>query len=219
MKNLRSKNVLFLEDNDTFAENTIKALDIYFNEIIHCVSIVSAKKLFNEEFIDIIICDLEVTDGNSLEFIKYVRKKNKEIPIIILSAHKDINFVLEAIPLNLISYELKPLDMNKFKQLLQTCSEHLSDKQELLQNSIYYDQHTRSIIEDGVEEKLTKNEVKFLELLIENRGKIVLNEIIEEAIWKDKTITNSALKNLIFRLRKKATQEMFTKVQNVGYKL
>lgn len=219
MKNLNSKTVLFLEDNETFAENTIESLKMYFHEIIHCISITSAKKLFDEEKIDLIISDIKVEDGNSLEFIQYVRATNTEIPIIVLSAHKDEDILLKAIPLGLISYEIKPLNFEKFKSLLAKCSDLLSSSDEVLENGIYYDKEKKELLEDDKSIKLTKNEAAFIELLLENRGKTLSNESLTQKLWGGKSVTNSALKNLIFRLRKKTANEAFSKIQNFGYQI
>ena len=75
--------------------------------------------LFFENFqnneIDIIISDLKVKDGLALSFIEQIRSINKEIPIVVLSAHKDEEFLLKAIPLGLTSYEIKPINFSDFK--------------------------------------------------------------------------------------------------------
>ena len=219
MINLKSVNVLFLEDNEVFAQNTIKTLDIYFNEIIHCISIQSAIKLFNEEDIGIIISDLKVSDGNALEFIEYVRSKNTNIPIIILSAHKDEKFLFKAIPLAITSYELKPLNFDNFTQILEKCSIQLNKNKVHIKDSIFYDLQQRILIKDNLEIKLTKNESIFIELLIDNRSHLVTRETINETIWENKSVTQSALKNLLLRLRKKVSKDLFTSIQNLGYQL
>ncbi len=219
MINLKQTNVLFLEDNDTFAQNTIKTLEIYFNEIIHCISMQSAIKLFDEEEIGIIISDLKVTDGIALDFIEYVRSKNKQIPIIILSAHKDEEFLFKAIPLGLTSYELKPLNFSRFKILLEKCSSILNQNKIHIKDSIFYNTQRKTIIDNNVEIKLTKNESKFLELLIDNRNNTVSKEEVLQTVWGDKNITESALKNLLLRFRKKVSSELFIPVQNIGYQL
>jgi DNA-binding response OmpR family regulator len=219
MINLKSVNVLFLEDNEVFAQNTIKTLDIYFNEIIHCISIQSAIKLFDEEDIGIIISDLKVSDGNALEFIEYVRSKNTNIPIIILSAHKDEKFLFKAIPLNITSYELKPLNFSNFTKILEKCSLQLNKNKVHIKDSIFYDLQKKILIKDNLEIKLTKNESIFIELLIDNRNHLVTRETINETIWENKSVTQSALKNLLLRLRKKVSKDLFTSIQNLGYQL
>jgi response regulator of citrate/malate metabolism len=109
VRSLKKLNLLFVEDNLPFARNTTEFLKNYFRKIIHAPSIKEALLEFEDNRIDLIFCDIKLQDGNGLDFIETVRAKNGAIPIVVLSAHKDEKFLFQAIPLGILSYELKPL--------------------------------------------------------------------------------------------------------------
>ena len=46
MDNLKSLNILFLEDNREFAKNTIELLEMFFNEIFHATTVKNSLKLY-----------------------------------------------------------------------------------------------------------------------------------------------------------------------------
>ena len=221
-KNLKQARILFLEDNLTFAIHTIKLLELYVKEVIHCISIRSALKLFEEEDIDIIISDLKVEDGNALSFIKEVRYKNTNIPIAILSAHKDEKFLLEAIPLGLTAYAIKPINLEEFKSILQKCIVQLKNHNpniSHLKNNVYYDTKKKIIIKDNKSIDLRQKEVLFIELFLDNKDGIVTKELISETIWDDKIMSEAALKNFLLRIRKKVGTGIFKNIKGLGYRL
>lgn len=66
---------------------------------------------------------------------------------------------------------------------------------------------------------MTINESELLELLIINRGKIVTKEMVENKIYIEKEMGDSALKNLIYKLRKKLIKNIIISVDRIGYKI
>ena len=229
MENLKNLKILFLEDNKIFAKNTIKLLEFYVKDIVHCESIKKAKELFNQGNIDIIISDLIVTDGNALSFVKYVRDENLNIPIVVLSAHKDEELLFQAIPLGLTTYAIKPVDFNSIEAILEKCSDILKKQNKStevnISKNLYYDYNKKLLLRRNenstqVEEiMLRKKEALFIELLIDYSNKILPNEKIEEVIWENDVMTESALKNFLLRVRKKIGKTILINVQGLGYKL
>ncbi len=221
-RNLKNTRVLFLEDNMIFAQHTIKFLELYVDEIIHCVSMKSAIKLFNELDIGMIISDLKVEDGIALKFIEMIRQKDKKVPIVILSAHRDEDFLLKAIPLGLLSYEIKPIEIDKFKLLLDKCEAYLENLNQnifLLKENIFYNIKKKVIIQDDKEIILKEKEAIFIELLYENKDSIVSKEDMAQAIWENEIMSEPALKNFLLRIRKKVGKELFFNVQGLGWRL
>lgn len=220
MDRLKSLNILFLEDNEEFAKNTKEFLNIYFKNIYHAATIKEALELFNDKKIDVIISDIKIQDDNGLVFVQSVRKINSDIPIVILSAHKDEEFLFKAIPLNIFSYELKPLSYKKFMELLKKLSEKFSDNNVVvLKNGLQYNFGDKRLCLDESFIKLTKREMLLIELMIKNMGEVVTNDMIQRNVWEDKFMSDSAIKNLIFRLRKKVALPFIQTVQSIGYKL
>lgn len=220
MKILKELNLLFLEDNEVFAENTISFLKHYFKEVYHASDIKSSLAIFSDNQIDVIISDIKVKDGNGLDFIQKIRAKDQNIPIVVLSAHKDENFLFKAIPLHILSYELKPLNYDKFLNLLRKIEDKFLSKQAIeINKNISYDYAQRSLIVDDEFVRLTKKEMRLVELMIKNMENVVSKEAISTFVWQEEQMSDSALKNLIFRLRKKANADFIITVQDVGYKL
>ncbi len=220
MDNLKSLSVLFLEDNIEFAKNTVELLEMFFYKIFHASSIKSSLELYKENHIDLIISDIKVDDGNGLDFIRSIRNMNLLIPIIVLSAHKDEDFLLKAIPLNITSYELKPLNYNTFVELLKRISSKFKDVHEIfITNNVIYNFEEKALYFDKINIPLTKKEILFMELMINNMDKLVTEKMIQTQVWGKHKMSEAALKNLIFRLRQKTDKDFIKRVQSIGYKL
>ena len=220
MDGLKTLNILFLEDNEEFAKNTKEFLGIYFKTVYHASTIKEALEFFNDKKIDVIISDIKIKDDNGLIFVQSVRKISSDIPIIILSAHKDEEFLFKAIPLNIFSYELKPLTYKNFIGLLNKLSKKFSTTNIVsLKNGLKYNFGDKLLYLENTHIKLTKREMLLIELMIKNIAEVVTNDMIQRNVWEDKFMSDSAIKNLVFRLRKKVGFSFIQTVQSIGYKL
>jgi DNA-binding response OmpR family regulator len=221
-KDLKYIKILFLEDNIEFAQNTIKLLHLYVDNIIHVTNMKEALKSFENEHIDMIISDLKVEDGIALGFIEKVRQTDTTIPIVVLSAHKDESFLFKAIPLGLTYYAIKPIDFNEFELILKKCSDIFKkNKKDLyyLKDEKYYNKNKKIITDGDTQIALSKKEALFIELLLENKDGIIKKDKIDDILWANEIMTESALKNFFLRVRKKLGKEFFYTIQNVGYRL
>ncbi len=220
MKELRNYNLLFLEDNAVFAQNTIELLDIYFNEIYLAPSIKKAEEIYESKNIHMVVSDIKVEDGNGLELISKVRELNKDIPIIVVSAHMDKEFLLQAIPLKLTDYLIKPIE---YKVLMDSLKKTLAQLQELysivhLYEAIYYDKVKKVILIGEKPIKLTEKETLFIEHSIEIKN-YCSKESIEDLLWQEEPMSASALKNFILRLRKKIGKDFIETYPGLGFKV
>ena len=220
MVTLKSLNLLFLEDNPEYAKNTIEFLSSYFHTIYHATNVNDSIELFNKETIDVIISDVKVENGNGLDFIVSVRESNQEIPIVVISAHKDTEFLLKAIPLQIFSYEIKPIRFDDMIHLLQRIAESFTDTNitPITQN-LSYNNVTKELHEHSHTIILTKKESLFIESLLRNKNTILSNAMIQKDVYEDKPMSPAAIKNLVLRLRKKISTPFIFTATSLGYRL
>lgn len=220
MDRLKELKLLFLEDNEEFALNTAKLLNLYFKNVFICKSVKEALLTYKENSIGVIISDIKVEGKNGLRFIQEVRKSDNECIIAVLSAYKDEEYLLRAIPLNLISYELKPIRYDDLIALLKKISSKLPPRENVaLREELLYNFYTKELLLHGKPIKLTKKEALFIELLIKENTKPVSSERIQRDIWESRVMSDAAIKNMIFRLRKKVGLNFISTLQGVGYRL
>lgn len=77
-----------------------------------------AKKVIQEEKIDIVLCDIEMPKESGLELIKWIQGIYPDIVNIILSGHADFNYARSAISLGVYSYLLKPISFEEVEQTI-----------------------------------------------------------------------------------------------------
>ena len=77
----------------------------------------------------------------------------------------------------------------------------------------------KSIYKNEQEIILSKKEALFIELLIRNKNSITSKDDINNFIWENEFMSESALKNFLLRVRKKIGKEFFYTIQNIGYRL
>jgi DNA-binding response OmpR family regulator len=67
--------------------------------------------------------------------------------------------------------------------------------------------------------RLTSQEVLFLDLLLKNRHRTVSSVEIMENVWRYDEGTESALKSLLNKVRKKIGKESIVNISGIGYRI
>ena len=115
---LKNKTALYIEDDVTILNNISKVLSDYFDTFYTALDAEEGCRLFLEYPIDVILIDTELPSISGLEVIKKIRTKNKEIPIVIISAYTKTEYLLEAIALKIEQYIVRPVTSKKLYDLL-----------------------------------------------------------------------------------------------------
>lgn len=217
---LQKSSILLAEDEDSLRESFKKVLLLYVDKVYTAADGEEALELYYKHQPDILITDLKMPKLNGLDLIKTIRKENETIPIIVTSAYTDQNFLLESIKLSLVEYAVKPIREINLSELLESCANILLKHSHPvidLGKECHYDYENKSVTCKKNNILLTNKEVEFLEILLAHRGNLVTKNEIEDKLYIYEDAPPSALKNLVFKLRKKLPEDIVKTVSKLGY--
>ena len=224
-KILKNLNIIYIEDEKNIRLNIKKTLELFCENVFDAENILNAKEILTKQRIDIIISDINLPDMSGIDFVKEIRIRDKTIPIILLSAYTEKEFLLEATKLKLVDYLTKPINFKDLNNALQKCVEEILDNSRYIitfKNNIQYNVSHNCLIDNNEKEeiRLTNKELDLLNFLIKNNNRVCSAEELKSAIWDDYLeATDSALKNLLNKIRKKIGKESIINISGVGYKL
>jgi len=122
--------LLYVEDNAEARELTTLILNDFFDDITVAVDGIDGFYKFTQNNFDLIITDINMPKLNGLDMVSKIRDIDKNIPILVLSAYNDTNFLMSSIKLGIDGYILKPIDIDQFITALQK----IVDKFKYLEN-------------------------------------------------------------------------------------
>ncbi len=220
LKMLKSATVLYIDDDAALRNIVSQILSFFFDNVLTAADGVEGLEVFYGSEAHIIITDLKMPTMDGLTFIKEIRSKNKNIPIIMASAYAEQENLLAAVKLNLVEYIIKPLTYDSLERVLFECVDKMIQNGVLsieIADGVQYDTLTNTLHKDNQGVVLTRKESQLLRLLLEKRGTLVEKELIEESVYTDSAMSATALRNLALRLRKKIGNDIFITVGNLGY--
>jgi DNA-binding response OmpR family regulator len=219
---LAKSSVLLIEDEEHLRKSFKKVLRLWVCEVYEASDGEEGLRAYEKYYPNIIITDIKMPKMNGLDFIEIIRQTNKNIPIVVTSAYADKDYLLKSIKLLLIEYLLKPIQEKDLIEVLSLCAAKLSENgNEYIEfgNGRYDCQNRVFIDKSGSIHALTSKEIELLELLLKNRGRLLTKQYIEESLYICDAAPFSALKNLIFKLRKKIGDETIISMGKLGYKV
>lgn len=217
---LKNITILIVEDDVILLENLKLTLEPLCKEIYTATSAATGVKFFNEKNIDLIITDYIMPIMDGFAFSKEVRKVDELIPIIIISNSTDTDKLLNVIPINHVEYIVKPI---KYEKLISVLNNILSRSinEELFQiqitDEVQYNKLSKTLYKNSEDIKLTKSDIILIELFLKNRNNLVTDTMIQDALDFDDLRNYNAIKNTIYRLRKKIGKDILVNVQSLGY--
>ncbi|TLP35755.1 response regulator transcription factor [Arcobacter arenosus] len=226
----KSLNTLYIEDNNDVRNQTLKMLNIFFENIIVAtngnegLSLFKSKNKFESSSFDLIITDIEMPVKDGITMINQIREIDKEIPILIFSAHSNTEYFLQTIDAGIDGYILKPYSIDQIsnslskiieKNKLKTINNHIIN----LENDFLWNTEDSLLFKDEEEIKLTKSEIKLFTLFISTKGSLKTYDEIENYIFDEYSTSSKRVRNLMSRLKQKLDYELFESIYGHGYKL
>ena len=112
-KYLHNFNILYLEDDENLLKHTKDILEDFVSNIYGVKNTIDAMKILLEKKVDVIISDILLENENGINFLKYIKNKDIQIPAILTTAHTDTNYLIESIKLKVENYLLKPINIDE----------------------------------------------------------------------------------------------------------
>lgn len=212
--------ILLVEDN----ENIVNGLEYAFSKnnynLVSKTNIKSAVEYLNVEKPELIILDVSLPDGNGFDLYKSAIKE-KEIPVIFLTARDDEDDIIKGLSLGAEDYMTKPFST---KELLVRVKNIIlrNNKISIINvKDISFDLNKMIVSKNGKEIDLTSLELKILHLLFNNIGKVVRRNTILDKIWEwtGNDVDNHTITVYLKRIREKLGTDIIVTIKGIGYRV
>lgn len=168
---------------------------------------------------DIAILDIEVPGANGYEVIEWIKRIDKDMPTLFMTAYTDIQSIEKAYSFGCSDYLKKPFDLIelwlRIQQLLDT---HNYIKVEL-SNDIIFDMENEQLYRENKLRKLTKIQRKILKTLIKHKNTILTYETLVSEVWDDEFVKINTIASHVKEIRKEVPHEMIESIRAEGYRL
>ena len=176
--------ILIIEDEKEISDFLKKSLEAEFFTIDVANDGEKGLSLSNMNDYDLIILDYILPKKDGKEICLEIRK-NKNVPIIMLSVKSDTLTKIDILDLGADDYITKPFSFNELRSRIKA----ILRRPRKMQNPILQIKNlsldtNRHLLKNGPEEiKLTKKEFMLLELLMRKKNEIVSRGTIMEHVW------------------------------------
>lgn len=182
MKNRTGKIIGIVEDDELLCEAVSQMLLRAGYEVRRAGTVREAKHLMEGQP-DLLLVDAGLPDGDGTELCQLAHKKWK-IPVIFLTARDEEERVMQAFDIGADDYLVKPVSFNillKHMEAVLRRSENQGRK--MFYNELMIDFDRMQVCFGNQMISLTQKEYQLLELLAENRGRVVTKKMMLEQIW------------------------------------
>ncbi len=205
-ENNNKKTILILEDDRDLCEGICLSLNSKEFSFVSCQTIVEARKQWNLGCFDLLILDINLSDGSGLEFLREVRRSSK-VPVALLTA-KDMELdIVAGLECGADDYITKPFSLMVLSARIRALLRRNVEKQEKnYQDRIFqFSFDTMKFYKNNHIIELSKTEQRILSFLVFHEGQIMTRERLLAYVWPEGTeyVEDNALSVGIRRLRDK----------------
>ena len=146
--------LLYVEDKDDRCPLSFKLLQDFFPEMEITHTLTDALNRFKKESYNLVITDLNLKHSEGLVLSAELRKIDKNIPILLLSANSDVEYFLESIHLGIDAFLLKPIEPLRFKKAMLKIIEKMDLQDQIADNLSFLQQYQDITDESAIVSKV-----------------------------------------------------------------
>jgi DNA-binding response OmpR family regulator len=188
---------------------------------------VSALRTFEEESPDLVVLDINMPGASGFQVCEAIRRRSR-VPVIMLTVRGEEEDLVRALDLGADDYLTKPFSprtlLARIKALLRRAGMENSAPLAAGRVTLDIEEHTVKI-GDAEPIRLTKLELRLLQMLLANSGHTVSSDRLLIQVWGHRNSGDrQLLKQLVHRLRQKieadpTVPQLLQTASGAGYKL
>lgn len=113
---------ILLVDDEIYAIEGLKYnlewQSLGFTEVFEAYNIDMAQKIITEHPIDIMICDIEMPNGNGLQLMEWVKSVYPSMVVVFLTCHSEFDYAKKALQLGVFDYIVKPVNFSELEEII-----------------------------------------------------------------------------------------------------
>ena len=132
---LKTISVLYVEDENDVRGFTANLLSSLLRKVYVAQDGQEGLELYekNKDDIDLVVTDINMPRLDGLSMCSAIKNIDKEIPLVIISAHNDTNFLKKAIEIGVTTYAMKPIDLYQLVESIIKAMEPIILKRKLIE--------------------------------------------------------------------------------------
>ena len=175
--------------------------------------------LESEDF-DCVILDINLPDISGLDILRRMRKSGKQTPVLLLTACDMVSDRVTGLDSGADDYLTKPFDLDELSARIRALVRRRSGHADpvIRYRDIIIDPAARTVRNADRVVDLNSREFALLRMLIENAGKVLSRDRIEQNLysWRD-NVSSNAVEVHVHHLRKKFGNKLIRTVRSIGY--
>ena len=221
------KRILIVEDDRALGDGLCLALRDPSLELTLCRTLSAARSALEAGSFDLLILDVNLPDGNGLDFLRRLRAGANPVPVILLTANDMETDIVAGLESGADDYVTKPFSLAVLRarvnaQLRRDRGAVPSGP--LVLDGFSFDFERMEFRRDGRSVDLSKTEQKLLRILVENRGRTLPRELLVDRVWTggaeyvDENALSVTVKRLRGKLEENPSKPRYLKtVYGIGY--
>jgi DNA-binding response OmpR family regulator len=168
---------------------------------------------------DVIVLDLMMPHIGGEELIKAIREKDKETPILVLTAKQRLEDKRTCFELGADDYLTKPFEMEELTLRLKALYRRKNPQDVVVIDEVEVCFSKEMVKVKGKPISLSKKDWLVLKFLVENRGRFVSHEEILNYVWGDEPVGEDVVRARIKNLRKLLPEGFIKTMKGRGYRV
>jgi DNA-binding response OmpR family regulator len=168
---------------------------------------------------DVIVLDLIMPHIGGEELIKAIREKDKETPILVLTAKQRLEDKRTCFELGADDYLTKPFEMEELILRLKALYRRKNPQDLVVIDEVEVCFSKEMVKVKGKPISLSKKDWLVLKFLVENRGRFVSHEEILNYVWGDEPVGEDVVRAHIKNLRKLLPEGFIKTMKGRGYRV
>jgi len=171
---------------------------------------------------DVLVVDINVPTLNGYELLEEVRAKDKNLPVIFITAMTDIDDITKAYNLGCSDYLKKPFKLEELWLRINQIFKLMEGKNSnilILSPKYRYDRKHKILYYENKEQTLSRRHLHIIDLLASNTNFTFDFDAFRRRVWERDDIDDATIRTEINRLRKLLREDLITNAKGLGYKL
>lgn len=215
---------LLIEDNKELGTAITTRMQLDGHVIDHAEDLAAAMQYTDAGEYDLILLDIMLPDGDGRDFLEHQRAKEKNTPVIVLTARSQVSDRVSLLDLGADDYVTKPFDHAELEARCRAVLRRKSGSTQTVTRlgNVEFDPVAGRLSVDGVPLTLRNRELRLLEVLINAPEQIFSKQKLVDRLFSyDNDVSENAIEVYIGRLRKHLENANLniTTVRGMGYRL